>query len=419
VDGGLILPPGLFVAGGGAREVNPLDPLNRGLLGRWTFADGTGRDSSVWRSHATAVNGPTQAAGRYGKAARFTGSAGTSTTNWNIGVRPGLSGLQVPYTFSARIFQTNNSGFQAIFADYRNFPLELIKTLRVDNGTLRYFCRDAGFIQSLGSLSVPTNRWVHVAVVIGGTIAAPTGLLVVDTLSEVLSMSALASSVVTDLPVRIGASEHAMIGAGNDGFDGLIQDTGFWSRALIPSELDRLRSEPFAGTSDSVTRLFFAVGRASALPPLTADSTQTLTVSGTIASALAIAGASTQTLATSGTIAGTVGLAGVSTATLAITGTAAGTLALSGASTATLAITGTAAGAVSLAATSSQTLAITGSITAVNPFAEGLPAAWLPQTAASTRNVAPQAVATLRAPTASNRLRPTSGGPLRGSGDPS
>jgi hypothetical protein len=120
------------------------------------------------------------------------------------------------------------------------------------------------------------------------------------------------------------------------------------------------------GAVEEAPRWYFA--RRGGLPPLTADSTQTLTVSGTIAGTLALAGASTQTLATTGTIAGTVGLAGISTATLAITGTAAGTLALAGASTATLAVTGTASGAVSLAASSTQTLAITGTITGVNPF---------------------------------------------------
>lgn len=273
MDGGLFL-PSPFISGSGARETVRGDPLNRGLLGRWTFEDGTGRDSSVWGSHATPENGASQAIGRYGKAASLSGPNFTSTQNFNAGVGPQFAGLQVPLTITARVFQSNSSGFQPILAQYRTFPNDLIFMLRIDNSELRYYCRTAGGIQGFGSsFVVPTNQWVFLAAVISGTIAAPTATIYINRTSQTGGLASMASSVALDVNTRIGSNDHTVLGTANEGFTGRIQDVGLWGRPLLARELDRLRDEPFAGTTSSGEQLFFA---ARSVTPITADLAATL-----------------------------------------------------------------------------------------------------------------------------------------------
>jgi len=316
VAGGLILPPGLRVSGGGAREADPLDPLNRGLLGRWTFEDGTGRDSSAWGSHAAAVNGASQGVGRYGKAALLAGPAGTATQNYNAGARQQFAGLQVPLTITARVFQASGSGYQPILAQYRNFPADLIFMLRVDLGDLRYYCRTSGSIQGFGSsFSVPPGQWVFVAAVISGTIAAPSATIYVNRASQSGALSSMASSVDLTVNTRIGSNDHTMIGAGDEGFNGRIEDIGLWGRALTTPELDRVRDQPFAGTTNLAQRLFYAA-RPQASGPLSAEIAGTVDITASAAAALAL----------DATIAGTVDITASIAATTTLEAEIAGTV---------------------------------------------------------------------------------------------
>ena len=365
---GLILPPG-FRASGARLELNDRAPINFGQIGFWPLNGTSSRvenDISSFGRRLAATTPPTRSVDRYGRATTFDRTASQAfTANATLGI----SSLN-EFTFSARVFLPNTSSHGEMFQ---------IGTTGLDG--FGFGLGNTEFENSGNNLLILFNgvAWFRPGVSVGAGSKQLTYVLTENGWVRRIYIDAVEvwTSGFVSSPLAVGSAGASSVtiggyttGGTNRHFTGTMQAVRAWNRGLRPSEIGQLAADQWAGTIDPVTRLFFAVGEASALPPLTADSTQTLTVSGTIASTLALAGASTQTLATTGTIAGTVGLAGVSTATLAITGAAAGTLALSGASTATLAVTGAAAGAVSLAATSSQTLAITGSITAVNPYVE-------------------------------------------------
>lgn len=237
-------------------------PINRGLVGFWPLTEGGGQtvlDLSPWRNDGRGVNSPTWNVGRYGKAAAFSGPNGASSQNYNVGARAILGELQLPMTITAWIYPTSSSGFQPIVAQYGQFTAgQLIKMLRTDTGTLKYYCTsNSGTFQAVGTLVPSLNVWSFVSVSLWGSLSSPSIRIRLNASTESPSLVALRSSITSTITTRIGSHENSMFHSGNEGFNGRLQNIRIWNRTLTQGEENRLRSDPWIGTRRRPPRVWY------------------------------------------------------------------------------------------------------------------------------------------------------------------
>lgn len=244
------------------RRLDGGDELSRGLVGFWPLDEGAGQsitDLSRLGNDGRGVNAPTWGMGRWGKAAVFSGPNGASTQNYNVGAKSIIGNLQVPLSISAWIYPVSSSGFQPIIAQYGAFSAgTLIKMLRTDTGTLKYYCTsNSGTFQAVGTLVPSLNAWSFVSVVVMGDLSTPTIRIRLNASTETPTLVALRSSITATITTRIGSNENSMSHSGNEGFNGRLQNIRIWNRALTRADEMRLWRDPWAGTLRDPRRVWY------------------------------------------------------------------------------------------------------------------------------------------------------------------
>ncbi len=225
-------------------QLNRSHPLARGLVGAWLMNEGSGQkicDLSGNQNTGTFATGsylPAWTQGKFGFALKFDGGdyidCATPST---------LNSLQVPMTISGWFKQNNTTGNQVIFGQY-NAPTnhKLIKMIRVESGTLKYYTSASnGAYQSCGTLTPTVTNWHFFAIVVSGGISSPIVTIYLDSASQSSSLSALSSTPDTTVPVHIGNDNRDWTG-----INGLIDNLLIYNRVLSAAEVAKLYCEPFA-----------------------------------------------------------------------------------------------------------------------------------------------------------------------------
>jgi trimeric autotransporter adhesin len=244
VDGGLIL-PGLRVASAETRALNPLDSINRGLIGFWPLDQGGafGPDLSQQGRHATLFNLPARTDGPAGQARRFvTGAnqyanpsrtAGTSRVSLVLWIRGAAA-----QTFGGNTFPISlddNFGF--------------MWDSNVGYAGDAYINTGSGVPKaSVGGTSLLPGVWYCIAATYDG--AALRGY----NNGRLLQTSA-AASFIGYSTLNIGRNA----GASGAYFGGDIALVRHFDRAITGAEVARLYRDPWAGTTSPAARLFHAV----------------------------------------------------------------------------------------------------------------------------------------------------------------
>jgi hypothetical protein len=262
VDGGLILPPGLRVAGGGARELDPLDGINSGLIGFWPLDEAGGavaRDLSP-RGVGGAISGATR--GVVGRQGRVT-TIGGSTQGVGLASNSALQELHLPITICGWVYLTSTASGRTILGQYKDWsvPGGIGKLLRVDGTELRYYTttNSGNYQQTSGGPAISLNIWTFVAVTVIGPISAPVWRLRRDLTEVTGSLAALRTDGPLVEPSYIGNSGFNIATSGAENWAGSLSAVRAFGRALTSSELTRLYRDPWAGTTDPAERLFHVV----------------------------------------------------------------------------------------------------------------------------------------------------------------
>ena len=142
-------------------------------------------------------------------------------------------------TVTAWIQSKDNTDDQTImfYGDKGNGGVGEKFTLRLDAGKLRFEVNGGG---NTTNLIVADGTWHHVAMVLDGTKVSDVTLYV-DLLAEQLTNN---QDVITSNanPIMIGSSVDI-----RNRFDGFIDNVRIYSRALTPSEIRTLYTDPMAG----------------------------------------------------------------------------------------------------------------------------------------------------------------------------
>jgi len=167
----------------------------------------SGRDSTANAidgvvTAATATNGLADGAGYF------------NTNGVNLGTNAAIRTLQLPMTISAWFRASDKGAQRPIFGQYKTTTgSQLIKMIRLDSGTLKYYASTTSGAFQYGGTQIPTtNDWHFVAVVVSNTIAAPKFQIYLDNASEfptMTSAAALSSSPDGTVSNRIGRNDAA------------------------------------------------------------------------------------------------------------------------------------------------------------------------------------------------------------------
>jgi len=223
-------------------------PLSRGLIGAWLLNERSGDEAHDYsgRGNVGTLTNMDPAAdwvgSLHGGALDFDGS----NDYVNIGTPAILNSLQVPMTISGWFKQSATSGVRAVFGQYKSVAdHQLIKMVRIDNGTFLYYVSTAaGGYQSYGSFTPAVNVWHFFAVVVSGSIASPVVTIYLDDNSQSSSLSALSSTPDTTVSIYIG---NDMSGYGEaEAFNGPIEEIHIYDRALSAQEIAWLYAFPYA-----------------------------------------------------------------------------------------------------------------------------------------------------------------------------
>lgn len=189
----------------------------------------TWNDLSGNGNHGTLVNGPTYDAANKGSFV-FDGANDYIT----IGTPSLINGVQVPLTICMFAKANGFGSYNALWAaDISTQGGGLYSMLRIDSGKIRYFTTDStGGYQYQDSFSPSLNIWNFYAVVVNGTLSAPTVTIYLNELSQTFNYSALFSTPRLDVDFRIGSNQRA----GED-WSGNIANTLWYNRALTPAEI--------------------------------------------------------------------------------------------------------------------------------------------------------------------------------------
>lgn len=396
--------PGLRTTAAMRRELDPLDPINRGLLRCFPLDEPGGAvldDLSPARKRGSVVGVVSRLATTRGRATNFpsSGRYGLASSTkivsgkprWTIALWARIPSGYSSFAGSCFYCERASAGNDIVKLDgmssglgFTNIPFI---TLRDDAGTLIQGCQ--------ASTAVNDGRWHFlVATKAGGSLS----IYVDGRVENTAAWGGTDTFNNSGIDSRI-ASDQAAPG---DSAYGDYSRVRLYDRALRQSEITRLYRDPWAGTFDPAERLFVTLKGSGAAVP----------IEGTLAATLAdVTLSATGTLPIVGTAAVTLGAATLSSAaTLAIAGTLSATLAdATLTATGALPIVGTAAitlGATTLSATGalpivgavavtldSATLAATGVLPIVGTAAITLADATL--TAAGTLPIVGQAAATL------------------------
>ena len=294
-------------------ELDPLDGINRGLVGFWPLNEsggGIAEDIGPYRMRGALHNTPTRILSpKLGRVMQFAGGGGAGVQNINLGTMRAFASQQSPISISAWVYPTDLSGNHTIFSQYLYYGGggEMGKLLVTVGSSLYWGCNTAsGAYQLLAGPTLTLNAWQHVGISVSGPTSAPIATLWVDNVS---TTSALSATGVPRLDVnhRIGASDFALLG-GSEGWTGYIGPVRAWARGISHSERVRISNNAYAGAVDTADRLFVAF-KASGAPPVTSTLTCTIPVTGSLTGVSGVLGTIAGTIPVTGSIiaGGTVG----------------------------------------------------------------------------------------------------------------
>lgn len=153
----------------------------------------------------------------------------------NLGLPNNITGQQVQITMCAFFNLTNNTQtWNPIYSAYNGISNgQIYQLMRIDTGVFSYFgSTSSGTFQSVAGPTLTANEWHFGAVVISGSIAAPTCTMFVDKDYAVqTAMSAMTASVSMTTPIHIG---HAGLGEYYNGKLGVVM---FYNRCLSNEEV--------------------------------------------------------------------------------------------------------------------------------------------------------------------------------------
>lgn len=331
-------------------ELDPLDPINRGVRAFLPLTDGAGGralDISPYRRNGTLTN--------------FSHAAGSGWGVGKLGRTLAFDGTD-DFVENTNYSTTNNQPVSAFawvmpsaFTNFAGIATNLIEGTFL--GWVLYIHGD----QTVGTYldahrrstnTIPANAWSHIGFTYNGNI-------VTLYINGILQRSDAAATYSGNTSFRIG-NFYTTVNVGASRFAGAANNVRVYNRAISQNEVARLYRDPWAGAIDPAARLVVAM-RSPALAPITGTLAATLSAPTLAASgALAIAGVAAFTLAAP-TLSATGALAISASASITLAApalTATGTLALTGAAAITLsAPTLAATGTLPIVGTAAITLA--------------------------------------------------------------
>jgi len=167
-----------------------------------------------------------------------------SDAYFTSGIVPNIDAYQLPVTYFGWFKMNNISGNQSVFGYFFNTSA-IYNYLRMDAGTFRFFLSIDGVLYpginsgqyQYFDFSTPfvANTWYNFAIVIGGTLTAPTLTFYINNKSQIFSPVNLKSSVTANLDFRIGANQQTP-----QFLSGFISQFRVYNRALTSGEVNTL-----------------------------------------------------------------------------------------------------------------------------------------------------------------------------------
>jgi len=212
--------------------------MSDGLVGYWKMDEsswngtsGEVKDASGNNNNGTAVNGATTGAGKFGSGGSFDGSNYVSINN-SASLSSGVGNFAVTAWFKSN----TSAPAQYIYNDYGSNVQNLISVaISGDNALLAYFRDVNGNILSVDlSNSVTDNNWHHVAWIKDGATAYLylDGVLVGNNTNTAIGNINVSDGTCPSIGGYSCSSSYA--------FNGKIDETRIYNRALSPAEIKKL-----------------------------------------------------------------------------------------------------------------------------------------------------------------------------------
>jgi hypothetical protein len=212
-----------------------------GPIAAYSFDAGSGTsvaDVSGGGDTLQLYNGATWTSGHSGSALALDGANDVAIAT---AYKPALNLLGRSFTLSAWIYRRSNSGWQIIaakpYGTGHSWPY-FDWSLHVENSTGRIVAfLGCEVWQRVSNSSVPLNAWTHVAVTYDGS-------RIRHYLNGALDRTTAVTCSVTNTnsrPIRIGAN-----GAGNEVFNGRLDDVRIYNRPLSATEIQNDMSTPLS-----------------------------------------------------------------------------------------------------------------------------------------------------------------------------
>lgn len=264
IKSGLILPRGLIKSP--VFILNKSHPLSRGMVGCWPLGDavsGCTRDISSFNNAALlSVSSPTFAPSHHGgRAIALSGSMQLVQVPYIAAAFGGFSG-KAPITMSVWInWVASTDTYNGIIAaSDPNLGLGWALLAKSNQKLAVYFSGPSTFSMDGAGATVSFNTWHHI-------VATYDGSTIVTYIDSVQNSSTSVSGtygLTTNSPI-IGGDTNTF-GTPYRYFDGSIEGTRIYNRALSTAEVAWLYAEPYAGLIPSTHSL---VGFSSPPPVLT------------------------------------------------------------------------------------------------------------------------------------------------------
>jgi hypothetical protein len=224
-----------------ATPTPPRDPLRRGLLGHWTFDEGSSSEASdaSGHGHHAALFGCPPAGprppGLVGGALRGPGCWG------EIAATPAIDGVTTELTIAAWVFlDAKPTDKDGILSRQVSGSAAEHYYLFLDDGRPRFYLRtDGDGIGLSHEQQLPRERWVHVAATYDGEAAR---IFVGG--REVARVRKPIKWMATRSPVVLGGNANGAAASIDERLDGRLDEVRLYGRALSADELAELAVAP-------------------------------------------------------------------------------------------------------------------------------------------------------------------------------
>ena len=209
-----------------------------GLVGYWTFNDGTAADNSGNGYNGSLVNNPASVPGQVGKAFNFDGASNYIDTNSSSAVNN-----QQNVTVSAWVYAISNGYYPAIIGKTPAFAEGWAKYMLYLSGASLHPDFIMGGTQCYASTAIPTNTW---------TLLTATN----DNINAKIYINGSLDKTCPSNPAPSASNDTWKIGSwGSNGFwPGKIDNVRLYNRALSAQEVADLYTAEGSGTATPTTQ---------------------------------------------------------------------------------------------------------------------------------------------------------------------